>query len=154
MQLKINQVFEYQDSNYIKYFILKKYVNNIWYVIKLDEEFNIIDYNNYSEEELNNTNCFKLAEKTLDTVYDGDILIGYSGYCKILGRVGNMVFTTCSYETIRELEDKNSLEKFYSIQELKDKGFKFYQEEGKEYSMDEVAKALNIDVKDLKIKKE
>ena len=53
MEIKINQVFEYQNKNYTKYFIPKKFIDNLWWGIQLDSEFNILDCNNWSENYLN-----------------------------------------------------------------------------------------------------
>ena len=75
-------------------------------------------------------------------------------FFKVNARVGNYLVASNWYEDIEDAKKDNRAFFHFTLQELKDESFKVYQEEEKEYSMDEVAKALGIDVKNLKIKKE
>jgi len=63
MEIEKNMVFEYVNGGYKKYFIPKKFISNNWSGLELDEEFNIIDYNNWSKTALNDTDDFKLIIK-------------------------------------------------------------------------------------------
>ncbi len=79
------------------------------------------------------------------TFQKGDILIHKRGYkIKILEVLGDLYF-------ISALDDFASVGSTYTEQELKKNGCKLVTPV-KEYSHDEIAKALGIDAKDLKIK--
>lgn len=83
----------------------------------------------------------------------GDILIDDDGNERVvLGVIGQIVFFSDDTDTDDDIYDDN----MENIQYLKKQGWKVKGEEStaKEVTMDEIAKAMNIDVKDLKIKKE
>ena len=154
MEIKKDMVFEYVDGVYKKYFIPKKNLGNAWYGLELDEEFNIIDYNNWLEDTLNHFNDFKLAEKTLETVYIGDIICDRSNenYRKVLDRNHNMLFlTNCSSNPEGCVKDTTAWQHF--IGELIDNGWSIYKEPVKiKLTKKQIAKKFKIDINLLEIK--
>jgi len=160
MEIEKNMVFEYTDREYIKYFIPKELVGDGCYGIKLDKEFNIIGADSWSNEYLNNKNhknIFKLAEKTLDTLYIGDITIDNRDvdcpiYRKVLGRCGNIICSGVSSVDLESATKYNEVSATFTIQELKDDDWEVYKEPkveekmisigGKKFSKDTIKEAL------------
>lgn len=162
MEIKKDMVFEYVDEGYKKYFIPQNAGNDYWTGLVLDENFNIINWAGYDEDTFNNKDYFKLAEKTLDTLWAGDILQYTNGtFQKVTQRTGNIVFLGC-YSTGLELSmEDNEVQDTTSIQELKDDGYKLVEDYPKymEYTggmlsgLDKVVLKFMEDIEDLKIKK-
>ena len=153
MEIKKNMVFEYVNTFYIKYFIPKKATNKVWYGVNLDEDFNILEMVAWSETTLNNdTNKFKLAEKTLDTIYIGSIIKYGDTFQKVLGRTGNIVFLSDSYEHLKDCQKSDECYETYTIQELKNDDWKVYQEgkEIEELTLEKVCEELGREVKIIK----
>ena len=153
MEIKKNMVFEYVNTFYIKYFIPKKATNKVWYGVNLDEDFNILEMVAWSETALNNdTNKFKLAEKTLDTIYIGSIIKYGDTFQKVLGRIGNIVFLSdgCDYENIDEIGNDISFHK--TIEGLKEKRWEItgIEEEIEELTLEKVCEELGRTIKIIK----
>ena len=73
-------------------------------MVVLDENFNIISWAGYNEDRFNDTDNLKLAEKTLDTLWAGDILaLGNDCYKKVIQRIGNIVYITATTSLIEDL---------------------------------------------------
>jgi len=164
MEIKKNMVFEYCDKDdYMKYFIPKKYnaETKSWWGLKLDDEFNIIDYDYVFSSYLYDQ-IWSIADKTLDTCYIDDFIISYGSYARVLEREHNIVYLTDFYKTIDEAIKHNMPYLPYTIQALKQGPYQIVNNitskeqfhKQIEISMDEIAKKFGVDVEDLKIKKE
>ena len=111
----------------------KKQEDDYWTGLVLDENFNIITYYSPSLELLNDKDEFKLAEKTLDTLWAGDILaLGDDRYKKIIQRIGNIVYITTTTNFIGDLVEYDSVYDTVSIQEIKYSGYQLVAEEEEE----------------------
>ena len=152
MEIKKNMVFESVNTFYMTYFIPKKFINNHWDGLILDKGFNIIDWSSYSEDFLTGTDDFKLAEKTLDTLYIGSIIKDGDTFQKVLGRTGNIVFLSDSYEHLKDCQKSDECYETYTIQELKNDDWKVYQEgkEIEELTLEKVCEELGREVKIIK----
>ena len=152
MEIKKNMVFEYVGETYMKYFIPKEFINNHWDGLILDKGFNIIDWSSYSEDFLTGTDDFKLAEKTLDTLYIGSIIKDGDTYTKVVGRSANIINITDSYEHLKDCQKSDECYETYTIQELKNDDWKVYQEgkEIEELTLEKVCEELGREVKIIK----
>ena len=152
MEIKKNMVFESVNTFYMTYFIPKKFINNHWDGLILDKGFNIIDWSSYSEDFLTGTDDFKLAEKTLDTIYIGSIIKYGDTFQKVLGRIGNIVFLSdgCDYENIDEIGNDISFHK--TIEGLKEKRWEItgIEEEIEELTLEKVCEELGRTIKIIK----
>lgn len=131
MEIKKDMVFEYVNEVYRKYFIPQKLMMiDSWYGLNLDENFNIIGFTYHTQRVLNDNNFFKLAEKTLDTLWAGDILEIESGnYTKVMQRTGNIVFLGSATNDIESSMKDNEIAETYFIQELEGYGYELVEEE-------------------------
>lgn len=134
MEIKKDMVFEYVENIYMKYFIPQKLMMiDSWYGLSLDKYFNIIGFNYYIPQILKNKERFKLAEKTLDTLWAGDILQDEAGsYIRVRQRTGSVVFINSRTDSIEKVKSDNELNTFCSIQELKNNGYQLVEEEEEE----------------------
>jgi len=80
----------------------------------------------------NNVTHFRIIPKTLDDIDEGDFLVKDGSYIKVLGRAGQVMFTTYSSEDLKKCQENNLYKYTATISALKRDGWEVYQEEGVE----------------------
>ena len=152
MEIKKNMVLEYVNDGYIKYFIPKELIGDDWCGLDLDKDFNIVGNHWFLERILKDITNFKLAEKTIDTIYIGDIIKGCNTYTKVVGRSANIINITNSYGQLKDCQKRDECYGTYTIQELKNNDWKVYQEEKEieELTLEKVCEELGRTIKIIK----
>ena len=153
MKIEKNILLEkkgFKQCEFIKYFVPKKIDSDgAWLGLELDEEFNIVCYNDYFEYSLKEN--FKQPKKTIDNLWDGDIVFDGCYYRKVLKRTGNIIDAAHNYSFLESCKETNKYGESLTIEEIKDYGFEVYKEEiDKEISIKQKFKTtINNIIKEL-----